>query len=100
MRIDTDSYDWQDDHRKNIEFAYAFIRERVDKGGKGWRGYAMWRSVVSAPSDTEVLVYGSGYYVAYFNSLTKEWYSMGEELAFSPVYWQPLPEPTSFEKTS
>mgnify|MGYP001576056754 CR=1 FL=1 len=34
-------YDWQDDHRKNIELAYAFIRERVAKGGKGWRGYPM-----------------------------------------------------------
>lgn len=37
----SDDYDWQDDHRKNIEFAYAFIRERVAKGGKGWRGYLM-----------------------------------------------------------
>jgi hypothetical protein len=36
-----DDYDWSDDHRKNIEFSYAFIRERVAKGGKGWRGYPM-----------------------------------------------------------
>lgn len=34
-----DSYDWNDDHQKNIEFAYAFIRERVARGGKGWKGY-------------------------------------------------------------
>jgi NTP pyrophosphatase (non-canonical NTP hydrolase) len=36
-----EDYDWTDDHRKNVEFAYAFIRERVAKGGKGWRGYPM-----------------------------------------------------------
>lgn len=36
-----DAYDWNDDHRRNIEFAYAFIRDRVASGGKGWRGYPM-----------------------------------------------------------
>jgi hypothetical protein len=36
-----EDYDWTDDHRKNVEFAYAFIRERVAKGGKSWRGYPM-----------------------------------------------------------
>jgi hypothetical protein len=36
-----DEYDWQVDHRKNIEFAYELVRERVAKGGKGWKGYPM-----------------------------------------------------------
>lgn len=39
--MSTSDYDWNDDHRKNIEFAYAHIRERVAKGEKGWRGYPM-----------------------------------------------------------
>ncbi len=41
MRITTDDYDRDDDFRKSVEFAYAFIRERVAKGGKGWKGYPM-----------------------------------------------------------
>lgn len=41
MKNSLDDYDWQDDHRKNIEFAYSFIRERAAKGGKGWRDYPM-----------------------------------------------------------
>ena len=89
----TDDYDWQDDHRKNIEFAYVFIRERVASGGKGWKGYAMWQPIASAPKDTEVLVYGPyGYHVAYLDGLTTLW--MGDDGEISiPTHWQVLPEP-------
>lgn len=34
-----DAYDEKDDLYKSVEFAYAFIRERVARGGKGWKGY-------------------------------------------------------------
>jgi hypothetical protein len=33
-----DSYDPSDDMRASIEFAYRAIRERVARGGRGWRG--------------------------------------------------------------
>ena len=36
-----DDYNALDDLAKGIEFAYKLIRERVAKGGKGWKGYPM-----------------------------------------------------------
>jgi hypothetical protein len=32
-------YDAATDMRRSIEFAYAFIRARVARGGSGWRGW-------------------------------------------------------------
>jgi len=49
-------YDQHDDLRKSVEFAYAFIRERVAKGGKGWRGYPMNEHVRWAVSRWEAEV--------------------------------------------
>ncbi len=105
MPTATDDYDWQDDHRKNIEFAYAFIRDRVAKGGKGWRGYPMsaWQPRSTAPSDTMVLVHGPrGYALAEYSH--GYWYGCCEnDLAYEgqgesirhpdPTHWMPLPEP-------
>jgi hypothetical protein len=34
-------YNAADDMRRSIEFAYAAIRERVKRGGRGWRGWPM-----------------------------------------------------------
>jgi hypothetical protein len=34
-----DRYDHSDDMRASIEFAYRAIRERVARGGCGWRGW-------------------------------------------------------------
>jgi hypothetical protein len=33
-----DDYDAADDMRRSVEFANARIRERVARGGRGWRG--------------------------------------------------------------
>ena len=88
-----DDYDWKTDHLKNIEFAYAFIRERVAKGGKGWKGYAMWQLIETAPKDTEVLIYGSfGYAVAYYDSLGHVWLS-GDRVIDAPTNWKFLEPP-------
>ena len=32
-------YDPSDDMRRSVEFAYAFIRKRVARRGRGWRGW-------------------------------------------------------------
>jgi hypothetical protein len=34
-----DNYDSADDLSRSVEFAYRHIRERVMRGGRGWRGY-------------------------------------------------------------
>jgi hypothetical protein len=34
-----DDYDAADDMRRSVEFAYQHIRERVARGGRGWRGW-------------------------------------------------------------
>jgi hypothetical protein len=34
-----DTYGAADDLRRSIEFAYQHIRERVARGGPGWRGW-------------------------------------------------------------
>jgi len=97
-----DDYDWADDHGKNIEFAYAFIRERVASGGKGWRGYPMsaWATIDSAPKDDTVFIafWCGGVRLAWWNSDQNNWQEYpngdfedicGEEL----THWMPLPEP-------
>jgi hypothetical protein len=33
------NYDAADDLRRSVEFAYGAIRERVARGGHGWRGW-------------------------------------------------------------
>lgn len=89
-----DDYDWND-HRKNIEFAYAVIRERVALGGKGWKGYAMWQLIDTVPEDTLVMVYSPfGYDIAYMNSQDKAWFTReGQQYPFAPTHWMVMPEP-------
>jgi hypothetical protein len=36
---DSGDYDSADDLRASVEFAYEAIRERVARGGRGWRGW-------------------------------------------------------------
>jgi hypothetical protein len=97
-----DDYDWSGDHRKNVEFAYAFIRERVAKGGKGWRGYPMsaWQPIDTAPQDGTVFIaYWCGdVFLAWYNPEQHNWQEYpdgdfeeihGKEL----THWMPLPEP-------
>ncbi len=88
-------YDEQDDLYRSVEFAYAFIRNRVARGGKGWKGYAMWQPIETAPQDTLVMIYSPfGYDIAYLNSQTMTWFIReGQQYNFAPTCWMPLPEP-------
>jgi hypothetical protein len=43
----SDDYDWKDDFRRSIDFAYEHIRERVARGGRGWNGYGHGGRTVS-----------------------------------------------------
>ena len=87
------AYDEKDDLYKSVEFAYAYIRERVALGGKGWKGCTMWQPIETAPNDTEVLIYGPfGYAVAYYDSFSHAWIS-GDRVIDEPTNWKVLEPP-------
>lgn len=59
-----------------------------------------WRGIDSAPKDTAILVWHSGYTVAHFNTFYDRWIGLGRDTIdtmslaqFPPTHWMPLPTP-------
>ena len=107
----TDDYNWHDDHTKNIEFAYAFIRERVAKGGKGWRGYPMnaWQSIETAPHDRRIILWtGREIYIGHWGKsvetdyeafIIAEWGEGDQAMVGSATHWTEAPKPPATQRT-
>jgi hypothetical protein len=62
-----------------------------------------WQPIETAPKDTAILIYSSGYNVAHYNTAYERWCTYtdgrgtaGERLLNSwdfPTHWMPLPAP-------